>query len=488
MSKIKNLLFHKSSDSKKNIARNFFWLATSQTGSRLIKASVTLYAARVLGAAGYGILSYALALSGFFAFFKNIGVDPILTREIAKKPENESSLVATSFWIEFFLLLITVVLVIFIAPFFSGIKEAVALLPLIAIILVFDDLRDMIVAYFRGREEMHLEAIVVIVGNLAITGFGFAILLLRPTPFNYTIAYAISSILGWAVAVSLLKRRISNFLKHFKKELILPILKSAWPIAICGAVGAFFFSVDTVMLGWWRGAAEVGLYAADQKLVGILGLFPALFGIAVFPLISRGTAKDESHQRKIMEDSLSVLFLVAIPLTIGGWIVGKALVPFVFGSGYVSAIPAFFILLPTLLATYPPTILSSFIFAHDKQVGIVPLVITATAVNIVLNYFLIQKYGLNGAAAATLVANFVYALLLWRHVESIIGKRITANIKKKIISGAIMGAGVFIINILRPQVLISVFLGAVIYLSALYMLKDETLKKFTSLLNLSKIS
>ena len=62
--KIKQFLF-KNSSAKQTVAKNTFWLSVSNFGGRIIKAVIIIYAARVLGTAGYGVFSYALTLASF---------------------------------------------------------------------------------------------------------------------------------------------------------------------------------------------------------------------------------------------------------------------------------------------------------------------------------------------------------------------------------------------------------------------------------------
>ncbi len=170
MKRLKGLLF-RNTTVRATLLKNFIWLATSNVTSRVIKALLTVYAARTLGAAGYGAVSYVLGLAGFFMFFKNIGVDVILTREVAKKPDEQRFYFSTSMVIEAALLVVTAVLLLFVAPVFGKIPEAILLLPYVAIMIIADDLRDMFVAFFRGREMMELEALVVVGGNISVAVF-----------------------------------------------------------------------------------------------------------------------------------------------------------------------------------------------------------------------------------------------------------------------------------------------------------------------------
>ena len=86
--KIKEFLFE-NKNSRQTIAKNSFWLSLANFGGRAIKAAIIIYAARVLGAAGYGVFSYVITLAGFFSLFMDPGINNVLIREGAKVSEGE---------------------------------------------------------------------------------------------------------------------------------------------------------------------------------------------------------------------------------------------------------------------------------------------------------------------------------------------------------------------------------------------------------------
>src|SRR3989344_6751595 len=192
ISRLKDLLFQ-NRGLRQTVVKNVFWLSVGQIGSRLIRAVIIIYAARILGAAHYGVFSYVLGLAGFFTIFADLGVGPLMTREIAGHPAKRASYFANALWIKFFLLTITAALIIFIAPKFSNLKEAVALLPFVALLVIFDNLRDFTFAYFRGIEKMEKEALLVVVMNTTIAIVGFIILNFYQTAGSLLFAY-ISSV------------------------------------------------------------------------------------------------------------------------------------------------------------------------------------------------------------------------------------------------------------------------------------------------------
>ena len=466
--------------------KNFLWLGTSQFGSRLIRAVITIYSARALGTAGYGVFSYAMGLTAFFIFFKNIGVDFILTREVARRPAERDKLFATSFWIEVGLLIVTAALLLFVAPLFNHISEALILIPVITVMLISDDMKDFIIAFFRGIEKMEWEAVVVVATNIALVVFGFAALMISATPLYLALAYAASSIFGLMLAGGIIfVRHIRGFFGGFDRSLVIPILTSAWPIALSGLASLFLFNIDIIMLGYWRAIGDVGIYAAAQKIVGILAVVPTLVATSTFPVFSRlAHQKDSIHMREAMESVLRILFLFAIPLVLGGIVLSAPLLAFIFGAAYVSGASAMSVLLVSILAIFPLTILVNFVFAYDEQRKTIIYPIIASIVNVGLNYILIPRFGMIGASIATLVSNAVYIILMFRLCLKIETFSLWRGLPKIIISAVLMAIFSWLIQILDLPVLLNIVLSAGLYFIALKFLKEKSLEEIFSIVRI----
>jgi len=472
---IKSFLFKKQGI-RGTIAKNFFWLSASQVGSRLIKAAITIYAARALGAFEYGVFSYAIGLAGFFIFFKNVGVDAIVTREIAQKHRDEKKVFSTAFWIEIVLLIVTVFLILTVAPLFSKINAAIVLLPIITVMIVSDDLRDLFVAFFRGKDEMQFEAAVVFVTNVATTIFGFAALFYAVTPLALAAAYAAASVAGTVIAGAILLARHSfHLIRDFDVSLVKPIVRSAVPIAVGGLAGMFLFNVDVILLGWWRSPEDIGIYAAAQKIVGILPAAALIITTSIFPTLARLVLeRDEARVRMLMERTMRLLFLMLAPLVIGGVILRTPIMEFVFGAAYGAGSTAFALALFSLLGIFPLAILTNFVFAHDaqKKVMLYPLLISA--LNILLNVLLIPPFGIAGAAFATSLVFIVYIVLMFRFSKRLSNFSVFSGTAKMLAATALMGAFTYLLSLAGVHVLVAIGVSGLFYAAALYCLRDET--------------
>ncbi len=458
------------------MAKNTFWMAAGQIGSRLFRAIIIIYAARVLGAAGYGVFSYVVGLAGFFTVLADVGVNATVTREISQKPNQTPYYFATAFWIKVGLLLLTAAVVIFVGPLLSDIEEVKILIPLAALLTVFDALREFSSAYFRGKQKMELEALLIIATNVAITIIGFIILSFWATAKALTIAYILSAGTGAILGIYILRKQFLKAVKYFRKKLLMPILRAALPISLLGILGVFMLNIDIVMLGFYEGAEEVGFYSASQKIVQLLYVLPVIIAASTFPAISRLISEKKGEKVKtLMERSITIVLLIALPIAVGGAILSDQIITLIYGSEYAPASLAFFLLIFTPILVFPGMLIGNYIFAHNKQKRIVPRVLAGIAGNVGLNALLIPPFGIAGCAAATIGAQLIYNGSILKLAKKIREFEIVPYLNNIILATTVMGILVLGLSFLGVNVILNILIAMGVYFFILHYLQEETL-------------
>ena len=476
--RIKKFLFENQSP-RQTVIKNAFWLNFGEVASRLIRAIVIIYAARLIGVAGYGVFSYALNLAGLFTIFSDIGVSSILTREAAKSIDGQTrtQYLSTAFFIKICLLILSIFLIIFIAPFFTKIKEVIPLLPVIAFLLAFDGLRDFATAFLRALEKMEVEAVIKIITNTAIVVLGFLALFISITSRSFTIGYALGSGFGLVVAIWILRNQFGKIFTHFKKELISPILSSAWPFALFGLLGGLMINTDMIMLGWFRSAKDLGFYAAAYKPVQLFWIFPALLASSFFPVLSRLANKDNERFRLVFEKAMTVVFLIALPLVAGGLILSHDFIRIIFGKEYLPAIPIFQILLLTVFLVFPGSLIGNAIFCYDKQKKLINYFVLGALGNVAFNFLLIPVWGTIGSAISTIITQIVSNGFSWWKMKKINNFYTLRHLTKIIPATILMSLATWGLNLLGMNFFLNLGLSMLIYFGFLYLLKEPILMK-----------
>ncbi|MBI2506949.1 MAG: oligosaccharide flippase family protein, partial [Candidatus Colwellbacteria bacterium] len=176
ISRIKNFL-SENRTVRQTILKNTFWLSGSEIIGRLLKAVIIIYAARVLGVAGFGIFSYVMGLASLLTAFSDLGMSPVVVREGAKDPQLRARYFSTALGLTSVLALISALIIIFATPLITKITLSQALIVIVASVFVLDMIRGLVgSAIFRASEKMEGEAVVNIVTQLALISAGFYLL------------------------------------------------------------------------------------------------------------------------------------------------------------------------------------------------------------------------------------------------------------------------------------------------------------------------
>jgi O-antigen/teichoic acid export membrane protein len=480
--KIKAFLFHNTS-TKQTVAKNTVWLSISNFGGRALKAVVVIYGARVLGTAGWGVFSYAVTLAGFFTSFMDPGVNAILMREAPKANEEEKkTLFGTTLVIKLVLIAVTSLFVLFVAPSFSTLPGAKALIPIVVLIIAFDTMREFFSAFIRTMEKMEWEAGIFLLTNLVIVVTGFIFLAISPTARSFGWAYVAGTAVGAVTATFVLRRYLKNIFSFFKGSLIKPIVSSAWPFAITGALGVLLTNTDILIISWMRTASDVGIYSAAIRIVQVFYIVPAVLQLSTLPLFARLARHDNQKFREGLEKTVGLIFLISIPMALGGAILGTQIMRLVFGAAYALGGLAFRILMLTLIVDFPATIVSAAVFAYNHQKSLIITSLIGGVGNVVFDLLLIPRWGIVGSAFATLAAQILSNWYLWHMMKKINYFEVIPKLKVIVLAGVVMASTTALLLAAHANTILNIVISAVIYLAILMIFREPLLMEIKTVL------
>lgn len=470
--KLRKFLFENST-LRQTILKNTFWMTFGQVVSRVIRAVVIIYAARVLGAAGYGVFSYALSLAGFFTIFSDIGLTPFLTRESAKTPHLRAMYISTSFVLKLILVCINSLIILLALPFLTKMPGAITLLPFLIILFALDSIRDFSFAVTRSIQKMEIEAGINVLTNIAILVFGMGALIIFGSAEALMIAYTIGTGIGMVVGLWTLREYFHKFWISFNKTYIKPILLEAWPFGVSALLSTIMLNTDTIMLGAMRNETEVGFYSAAQRIISVLYLIPGFLSVSVFPVMAQLAIKNKELFVAIMEKTLRAVLLLAFPITIGGSILAYNIILFIFGNEYIPAVIAFQILIFNIFLVFPGSIINNGIFAFGKQKYLLVAFAIGGIGNVILNLILIPKFGIAGSAAATIVTQFLSNGFVFFAMQKIVRFKSFSLVTRTALAGIIMAIVTYTLNQLGIHVVFNISVSAIVYIGLLYVFREN---------------
>ena len=470
MDKIIKFLFV-NNNTKQIIVKNTFWLFAGESLGRLIKLGLIVYAARELGAGGWGIFAYALSIASLLMIFSDMGIENLVAREISQKKYNHKMFISAAFLLKSIILTISITLVIFVSPYISNITEARGLFFIIAVIFFFDVIRNMGFAINRVMEKMEREMMTKVTMNFVILGLGIVLISMNPSPLSLAIAYATGSATGALLILSCIRKNIIEFITKTNTEAVKLVLETALPFAVMALVGSIMGNTDIFMLGIWKAPEDIGLYAAAQRFFQFIIIVPSMIASASFPLMARLANKDNEKFKVVLEKTLEVFMLIGIPITFGGLILANQIIPLVFGQAYLEAIPVFQILMIMLLVSFPLILLINSIFVYNQQKKLVAANIFGVIMNVILNFFLIPKFGITGAAVATLASTSIITWTMWRKMKKINNFEILPTLKTVILPVMVMSLIILILKYFGIGVIFNIIISSAVYFWVLFSIK-----------------
>jgi O-antigen/teichoic acid export membrane protein len=226
--------------------------------------------------------------------------------------------------------------------------------------------------------------------------------------------------------------------------------------------------------------ADVGIYRTAFQLTSVATFTTLAFHTVLYPKISNWEAQG---QVKEIENSLAractYSLLLAIPACIGGWILGKSLLYYLYGASFVEGTSALFFLFLVQIVNVFMYLGTMSLAALNRPKDAFWITIISAIANILLDIVLIPIFGITGAAVATLIAmtfNTVGALILLSRVISV--KFEYEPVKNIIYASGIMGIFLLVLHFLLPLthvaiVFAQVIAGAGIYIFVLFKLNRE---------------
>jgi O-antigen/teichoic acid export membrane protein len=221
------------------------------------------------------------------------------------------------------------------------------------------------------------------------------------------------------------------------------------PLSLTVALTVVISTSDRYLIAWLRGEAAAGVYSVAVDFTSqTLTLLMMVIHLAMFPIAVRAW-EDGGPQAagERMRDNAALLLAVGVPCVVGLTVLAPGIAQCFLGREFrrpaADVIPL--VALGTFLAGFKAFHFdAAFQFAH-RTLSQVWIVLAAAVVNFALNVIAIPRWGLNGAAGAS-VAAFVVAIGL----TIVVGRR---HVRLPIDGGAfaaVLAAGVVMGLLLYP--------------------------------------
>jgi O-antigen/teichoic acid export membrane protein len=263
-----------------------------------------------------------------------------------------------------------------------------------------------------------------------------------------TASWGLTGLVCFLVLRKYSRDRINTFFKWsqftFHPRLVISILKQTYPFALVVLLMTIYTRIDSVMIERMlpNGRQQADVYAAAYRLLDAVNVFGVLFAGLLLPMFANLLKKEESVQ-PLVDLSIKLIWAGAIPLAIGTYFFREEIMFLLYTNATINHGEVLGYLILTFIAVSGIYIYSTLLTANASLKKMNWLFVFSIILNVILNYFLIQKYQATGAAIATLITQFfiLFGKMVLSNTE--IGIQFNWRLKTQILS---FGAFVIFIN------------------------------------------
>ncbi|WP_049898947.1 flippase [Halococcus agarilyticus] len=223
------------------------------------------------------------------------------------------------------------------------------------------------------------------------------------------------------VATFVLAHLLLNRLLSLRGEITIrpkQLLLFSIPLVLSAMTSKLLGEVDTLMLGYFRTTAEVGVYDAAYQLAAGLPALMSSFGFLYMPLTSRLDAEGNHEEiNSIYKVTTKWVYIAGFPIFLVFVGFSADVVALFFGETYAEGGTALWIIATGFFvsAAYGRAQDTLAAFGHTRVILWINVI--AAVLNVLLNAVLIPRYGFLGAAMATALSfatlNGLAFAILW---------------------------------------------------------------------------
>lgn len=345
-----------------------------------------------------------------FTALSGLGLDNLIVSEIIRNPGKEGGYLGTALVMRLVASFISYpVILALIAVINPGNHTLFIVAALQALGMIFQTY-EVLVYWFRIKLKMKYISIALVAAITVNTIFRVVLLIHKATVEWFALSISVQALVGGIIIAAFFAKKSDVRLKASFRD-ARDLLKISYNCIISSMAIIIYMEVDKVILEKMTDTANVGIYSAAVLLATCWQFIPITLIDSSRPVIlekRKVSQEDYLNLFKLLMAGINlVAFVFSLLMSCLGWII----IYFMYGSEYMGAFVPLIILSWSSfvgISGYTRTIwiTGESFYKYERKYSV-----SAMFINIILDIVFIWKFGIIGAAFATLIT-YVYEVLI----------------------------------------------------------------------------
>ncbi len=422
------------------------WMLLERVFSMGVAFAIGIGTANQLGTENFGKFNFARSFATLITVFAPLGMGAVMTRNLINHPEKKELTLGSVFATRSIASLVSIVVVGIVAVIFNSLMwqdELKFLLVLIAAIPVFFESFNIIGEYYTAHGQAKYHAY----GELAKTIISSIVKLLLLYVFHASVVWFAAVLILDAIVyditvISVLKIKFKENPFQWKVDwkYAREMIKQSLPLVFSGFVITVYMRLDQIMIGEMLNDSEVGKFAAALRFSEATFFVPTVICGAFMPAIMAAKKESDEHfvrQSQKLSDFLTLLGLV---IAVGVNVCSYWIFKYLYKPEFAAAQSVLVIHVWSGVMVGLGMLANTWLVTMNLQKYSLTRTIWGAITNAILNFILIPRLGINGAAISTLVSQAVASYLsnyitpetrplFWMQTRSLFGLGFLSPIK-----------------------------------------------------------
>ena len=460
---------NKATGTARRITTNFVSLVTAEIISRLLQFVIFVYLARSLGKEEFGVFSFGLAFALIVMVIVDFGLNQLFVREVSRNKALASKYLFNGIIMKIFLAVVAMSF----AYLFLNVMDYSTQTKAVAYIMLFfallQSFNELCFSMFRSFERMHYEMFIKISRMLLLVGLVFYLVMNKYGLVLSVMAFPSVEFIVLCAAALLVYSKFARTSSEFDYKLIKTMAKESSLFFFSAVFTTLYLYVNQIMISKLRSTAEVGVYSAAANIVIALIFIPLMYANSIYPVISRFYITSKKSLKLVYEKSFKYMLLLGLPIAAGIYSLSNKIIMILYGKDYMDSAIILAILSGYIFLKFLNPVTGYTLMAINKQGTRLFGQASASVINIVLNFILIPRYGIAGAAVSTLITEIIFFIIY----SSFAGKYgfslkfLMKFVYKPLIAAALMVFSLFFVE----NLFLAIFVGFFVYVLSLLLLR-----------------
>ena len=391
------------SATQQKVVKNLVWAVVGKIVTLLGSLLVGIFVARYLGPQQYGLMNYVFSYIAVFQVFASFGLDSIEIREEAHRNDKKNKLIGTAFILKILFAIITILLVVISVWIFEAdafTRWMIIMYSLSMIMNSFGVIRNYFTSIVWNEYIVKTEITRTLIG----AGIKVVLLVIHADLLWFIMSTLFDTVLLASGYVVSYRRKIDRIRDWtFDKATALYLIKQSFPLLLSGAAVVVYQKIDQVMLGNMIDKAAVGYYSVAGKFTEICLFIPTILSQTITPILVKAYHDNMDDYQRKAKSFMNITIWGTIIICIVICLISHPLIKYTFGIEYTAAVTLLQIMIFKTIGYASAQITGALIVIEKKQKYVVIRNIIGCVVCIGLNLVLIPRYGVTGAAVASVI-------------------------------------------------------------------------------------